>query len=45
MLEANSDDIRERAFANEIPAGMEGMIPIDRRRKLYSSPAAIYELV
>ena len=45
MLEVVAVDVRELAFGSGIPAGIEGMIPSDRRWKQRSSAAPIYEVI
>lgn len=45
MLEIVAVDVRELAFGSGIPAGIDGMVPIERHWKQRSSHAPIYEAV
>jgi 5-methylcytosine-specific restriction enzyme subunit McrC len=45
MLEIVAVDVRELAYGSGIPAGIDGMIPMERRWKQRSSQAPIYAAI
>jgi len=45
VLDVVPVDDRELAFGSGIPAGIDGMIPMERHWKQRSSQAAIYEAI
>jgi len=45
VLDVVAIDVRELAFGNGIPAGIDGMIPMERHWKQRSSQPPIYEAI